>query len=226
VEKLIIFGASAGARLIYHILTEDSAYQIAGFTVDREYVKEPEFCGLPVVPFDEVQAAFPPGEYKMLVAILGDRVNKTRAEKYLEAKAKGYEFISYVHSKATRSPDLIIGENCFISDFAICRPSVKIGNNVMVMSMALLGIDAVVEDHCYIAVRASLLGGNRIEPYSFIGANSTILEGITVARECVIGAGAVIHENTQAKGVYRVAPPTLLPLPSDRLAKFLFRKQP
>lgn len=224
-EKVVIFGNSAGTHLIYSLMMEDTAYQVEGFTVDKAYIKEEKFCGLPVVPFDEIEAIYPPGEYKMLVSILANRINKTRAEKYLLAKAKGYQFISYISSKATTSPDLIMGENCFISDFAICRPSVRIGNNVMIMSGSLIGLDSVIKDHCYIAARATLLGENVVEPYSFIGANATVLEGITVAREGVVGAGVVVHENTQEKGVYRVPPPTLLPISSDRLDHFLFRKQ-
>ena len=223
-EKVIIFGASAGARLIYYSLAQDSSCQVVGFTVDRSYIKEPELCGLPVIPFEEVESIYPPSECKMLVAVLANRINKTREEKYLQAKAKGYQFISHISSKATTYPDLVIGENCFIGDFAICRPSVRIGNDVIIFSGASVGIDSVIKDHCYIAARALLLGENTVEPYAMVGANSTILEGVTVARECVIGAGAIVHEDTQEKGVYRAAPPTLLPLPSDKLSRVLFRK--
>jgi sugar O-acyltransferase (sialic acid O-acetyltransferase NeuD family) len=223
-EKVVIFGASVGTRIVYSSITQDSRYQVAGFTVDRNYLKEPKFCGLPVVSFDEIESVYPPNEYKMLVAVLANRINKTRAEKYHQAKAKGYQFINYISPKATTWPDLVLGENCFIGDFVICRPSLTIGNNVMVMTGALLGLDSVIKDHCYIAARASLLGENTVEPYSMIGANSTVLEGVTVARECVIGAGSVIHENTKEKGVYRVNPPTLLPLSSDKLGNILFRR--
>jgi sugar O-acyltransferase (sialic acid O-acetyltransferase NeuD family) len=224
-EKVIIFGASAGARLVYSMLASDSRYQVVAFTVDRDYLEEQEYYGLPVIPFDEIDAIYPPSEYKMLVAILATRINKARAEKYLEAKAKGYQFITYISQKATTSPDLTVGENCFIADFVICRPEVAIGDNVFVFSSASIGIGSVIKDHAYIAVRALLLGENTVEPYAMVGANSTVLEGVTVARECVIGAGVVIHEDTQEKGVYRAVPPTLLPLSSDRLSRVLFRKK-
>ena len=115
-EKVVIFGASAGARLIYSFLANDSRYHVAGFTVDRDYLKEQEMCKLPVVPFEEIEAIYPPGEYKMLVAVLAHRINKTRQEKYLQAKAKGYQFITYISPKATIWPGLTIGENCFIAD--------------------------------------------------------------------------------------------------------------
>jgi len=222
-EKVVIFGASSGTRVLYSLLAQDSPCRVVGFTVDQKYLKEREFCGLPVVPFEEVESIYPPTEYKMLVPNLAIRVNKVRAEKYLRAKARGYRFISYVSSRATTCSDLVMGENCYISDFVVCRPSVNIGNNVMVMSGAFLGSECVIKDHCYIAGRATVLGQNTIESYCFIGANSTVLEGVTVASECVIGAGGVIHADTKEKGVYRVNPPSLLPLPSDKLGNILFR---
>ena len=224
-EKVVIFGTSAAAILSHFCLTHDSPYEVVAFTVDRTYIKQGELRGLPVVPFEEVESIYPPDNYKMLVSILASRVNKTRAEKYQQAKTKGYELISYISSKAITWPGLVVGDNCFIGEGSICRPFLKIGNNVMVMAGVFLGHDSVIKDHCFIASRAVLLGAVTVEPYCCLGANSTILDGVTIARQCVIGAGAVIHENTQEEGVYRVNPPTLLPLPSSRLENILFARR-
>lgn len=103
-EKVVIFGPSAGAKLAHFSLTHDSPYEVVAFTIDRSYIKEEKFCGLPVIPFEEVESIYPPDGYKMFVSILASRVNKTRAEKYQQAKTKGYELISYVSSKAITSP--------------------------------------------------------------------------------------------------------------------------
>lgn len=224
-EKVVIFGTSAGAVLSHFCLVHDSPYEVVAFTVDRKYIKEDNLQGLPVVPFEEIESVYPPAEYKMLVAILANRVNKTRAEKYQQAKEKGYSFISYISSKAITWPDLVIGENCFIGEGSICRPFLRIGNNVMIMAGTFLGHDSVIKDHCFIASRGTLLGAVTLEPYCCIGANATILEKVTVAKACVIGAGTTIHEDTQEKGVYRAAPPNLMPLPSDRLENILFARQ-
>jgi sugar O-acyltransferase (sialic acid O-acetyltransferase NeuD family) len=226
VKKTVIFGTSAAAIQCHFELTHDSPHEVVAFTVDRSYLKEQELCGLPVVPFEDIESTFPPERFNMLVAIFASRVNKTRAEKYAQAKAKGYELISYISSRAITWPDLIIGDNCYISEGTICKSSLEIGNDVIIMSGALFGHYSVIKDHCFIASHAVIQGAATVEPYCVIGANATILNGVTVARECVIGAGAVIHEDTREKGVYRVNPPSLLPLPSDRLENILFRRQP
>lgn len=223
-KKVVIFGTSAGSVLSHFCLTHDSPHQVAAFTVDRDYIQEKEYRGLPLVPFDEIESIYPPDSYQMFVPILASRVNKTRTEKYQQAKSKGYEFITYVSSKAITWPDLVIGENCFIGEGSICRPFLTIGDNVMTMAGTFLGHDSVIQDHCFIASRAVLLGAVTIESYSCIGANATILDGVTVATASVVGAGTVIHENTQARGVYRASPPNLLPLSSDRLENILFAR--
>jgi sugar O-acyltransferase (sialic acid O-acetyltransferase NeuD family) len=225
VAKVVIFGTSAGATLSHYFLTHDSPHEVVGFTVDEKYLEEKTLRGLPVVPFEEIESIYPPENYKMLVAVLANRINKTRAEKYQQAKAKGYEFISYISSRAITWPDLVVGENCLIGEGTICRPFLRIGNNVITMAGVFLGHDSVIHDHCFIASRTTLLGAVTVGPYCCLGANSTILDGVTVARECVIGAGTVIHENTQEKGVYKANPPMLLPLPSDKLRHVLYRRQ-
>ena len=225
-QKVVIFGTTKTAVRNHFYLTHDSPYQVTAFTVDRSYIKEDRFCGLPVVPFEEIECIYPPDDYRMFISILASRVNRTRAEKYQQAKAKGYELISYISSKATTWPGMTVGDNCFIGEGTICTPFPfpKIGNDVIIMAGVFIGHDSIIQEHCFIASHAVILGGVTVEPYCCIGANATIVGGVTVARECVIGAGAVIHEKTREKGVYRVDPPSLLPLPSDKLENILFRR--
>ncbi len=42
----------------------------------------------------------------------------------------------------------------------------------------------------------------RIEEACWIGTGVTILPGVTIARGCVLAAGAVVHETTEADGLY------------------------
>jgi sugar O-acyltransferase (sialic acid O-acetyltransferase NeuD family) len=223
-EKVIIFGASEGAILGHFYLTHDSPYQVVAFTVDRDYIKEETMCGLPIVPFEEVETIYPPDDYKMFIAVLFGRVNRTRAEKYYQAKEKGYELINYTSSKAITWPGLEMGDNCFIAEGAICGPFTKIGNNVMIRPGSFIGHHSVIKDHCWLGAHTVVLGRCSVESYCFLGANSTIADSVTVARECVIGAGALILKDTQEKGVYRGNPPVLLPVSSDKLHKILFTR--
>jgi sugar O-acyltransferase (sialic acid O-acetyltransferase NeuD family) len=220
-EKIIVFGNSVFAEHIYFLLTHDSPYEVVAFTVDRKYIGDNTLFGLPVVPFETVESFFPPSQHRMTVAVSFQRVNRLREEKYLQAKAKGYELISYVSSRAMSFPGLAVGDNCVILENAIIGPYVEIGNNVTVASGAIIGHHAVLRDHCFISPGAVILGGVTVEEYSLIGANATVKEEVTIARECLIGSGVSITNNTQEGGVYFNPPPELYPKRSDELRTWL-----
>lgn len=220
-EKVVLFGNAEVASMTYFYLSHDSPYEVAAFTVDREYIKEDTRFGLPVVPFEDVESICPPGEYKMSVALGFSKVNRFRAERYSQAKAKGYELISYVSSRTTTWPGLVVGDNCFISEGSIIQPFAEIGNNVIIGTGSIIGHHSVIKDHCFLAASVVVLGCVTIEPYCVLGANSTIRDGVTVARECIIGAGATISKNTRERAVYVDQPAELLPKPSDVLSQWL-----
>ena len=220
-EKVVLFGNAEVASMTYFYLSHDSPYEVAAFTVDREYIKEDTRFGLPVVPFEDVESICPPGEYKMSVALGFSKVNRFRAERYSQAKAKGYELISYVSSKATTWPGLVIGDNCFIQENSAIMPFAKIGNNVIIAAGSIIGHHSVIKDHCFLASGVVVLGSVTIEPYCVLGANSTINDGVTIARECIIGAGATISKSTRERGVYIDQPAELLPKPSNVLSRWL-----
>lgn len=224
-SKLIIYGNTAAGIQSLYDFSNDSEHEVVAFTVNRSEIKSDEFQGLPLVPFDEVEKIFPPDEFKMFIAIYYNRVNSIRRKYFEEAKAKGYELVSYISSKAIVWPGLEIGENCMICDGANVRPFTKIGKNTFIMPNAVVGHDAVVEDNCYLAIGAVLLAGSKICNGCVIGGNATILNGITIAPDCVISAGAVMHKNTAEKEVYTVSQPVLQPLSSDKLANLLFKVQ-
>ena len=116
-------------RRMLDILAE---HGVKGNVIDRDYIKDKELFGLPVVPFEEIEESYPPDKFKMFVAMGYSNVNKARAEKYYEAKSKGYELISYVNSKSVLWGDTKIGDNCFIFENQTIQPVVKIGNDVII----------------------------------------------------------------------------------------------
>ncbi|HTG00450.1 MAG TPA: acetyltransferase [Nitrospirota bacterium] len=220
-KKVIVFGNGRWAEFVSFCLTHDSSYEVAGYTVDAAFIREPELFGVPVVPFDRVETVFPPAEYAMLVAVSYQGMNRLREEKYLQAKAKGYPFINYISSKALTWPGLAIGENCLVFENASLNPFIQIGNNVTIGAGVLIGHHTVVHDHCFIASGTIILGSVTVGPYCLVGPNVTIKEKITIGRDCVIGAGVSILKDTQERGVYVGKAPELLPKPSDSLRTWM-----
>jgi sugar O-acyltransferase (sialic acid O-acetyltransferase NeuD family) len=218
--KIVIFGVSEFGLLCHFYLTHDSPHEVVAFTVDHNFIREKTVCGLPVVPFENIESSYPPDHFKMLVAVQFNQVNKTRAAKYFQAKEKGFELISYVSSKASTWPGLVIGDNCIISESSVIHPFAVIGDNVIIAG-SVIGHHSIIKNHCFLAAQAVVLGGTSIGPYCFLGANSTILHGLDIAQECIIGAGVTISKNTREKGVYVNQPPELLSKSSTDLSAWL-----
>jgi sugar O-acyltransferase (sialic acid O-acetyltransferase NeuD family) len=218
-SKIIIFGAGKIADVAYFQLSNDSPHEVVAFSADGDYISQKEKFGLPVVAFEEAQAKYPPDDFKMLVAVGYQDLNRFRAQKYGEAKSKGYELISYVSSRASNFGKVEIGDNCLILENAVIQPCSKVGNDVFFWSGNHLGHHASVEDHCYIAGQVIISGASVIEPYCFLGVNSTIGHEIRIGRESFIGAGALVTKNVAPKSVYILPDTPKFRLDSDSFLK-------
>ena len=201
VQRVIVFGNGQPAEMNYFYLTHSSQYEVAAFTVDRAYIKENTLFELPVVPFEDVETIYSPDVYKMSLLISYRNLNRLRAEKYDEAKAKGYELITYISPKAITWPGLVAGDNCFIYESSVICPFAEIGNDVHIGPGSIIGHHCVIKDHCFIGPHAVILGSATVEPYCLIGANATIKDGgVIVARECIIGSRGFHNRRYQGKG--------------------------
>ena len=201
--KVVIFGVSQWAELAYFYLTQDSPHEVVAFTLDRAYLESATFKGLPVVPFDEVEKQHPPADYQMFVPMSFKKMNHARAEKYTEAKAKGYGLISYVSSKATTWPGFTCGENCFVLEDNTIQPFVEIGNDVVLWSGNHIGHHTCIKDHVMITSHVVISGCCTIEPFCFFGVNATVRDETVIARETLVGAGVVILKDTKEFEVYK-----------------------
>ncbi len=202
--KVIIFGTKDFGLLAHFYLTNDSDHDVYAFTLNREYIQESTFLGLPIVPFEDIETSYPPHDFRLFIPISPQNVNGLRAERYREAKSRGYDCVSYISSKAIYY-DTPVGENCFIFENNVIQPFSEIGNNVIIWSGNHIGHHSRIRDHCFIASHVVISGHVTIGEYSFLGVNCTIRDGVTVGARCVIGAGALILHDTEDDGVYRGA---------------------
>lgn len=204
-KKVIIFGNGQMAEIAHVYLAQERSLEIAAFTVNQDCLKGDSFRGLPVIAFEEIVKRYPPADYWMFIPIGAKKLNQLRAEKYFEAKTRGYRFISYISPQAWVSPEVVIGENCFILENNVIQPSVKIGDDTVLWSGNHIGHHSTIGDHCFIASHTVISGCVTVEPYCYFGVNATVRDGITIKERCIIGAGALILKSTKPKEVYRGA---------------------
>lgn len=201
-SKIVLFGAGRGADVAYRFLTRDSEHEICGFAPERAFLTHDTFHGLPVVPFEEVERTFPPGEFQMLILLGYQGMNGLRAEKYAQARRKGYRLVSYVCSDFFRAEDLRVGDNCFILDNQSISLDVAIGNDVIMWSSNHVGDMTVIEDHAWISSHVTIAANVRVGQGSFVGIGATISNHVTLGKNTFVGANTLITADTAENSVH------------------------
>lgn len=201
-KQLVIVGDGEFAEIAYEYFTYDSPHRVVAFSVERAYMQRSTLYDLPVVPFEELEAHYPPDRYVAFVAITSTKLNRVRARLYAAAKAKGFTLVSYVSSKAFVWHNVTIGENSFIFEQNVLQHHVTIGNDVVLWSGNHVGHRSMIGDHCFLASHVVISGYCVIGESCFLGVNSCLGNNLTVGHDCVIGAGAVIVRDAAPEQVY------------------------
>jgi len=205
--NVIIFGIQDFAQMASFYLRHDSDHRVVAFSVNEEFLPAGgTFEGLPVVAFERVTADYPPSHFSFFAPMSPRRMNRLRASVYEQIKAKGYDMISYVSSKATVFPGMEIGDNCFILEDNTVQPFVSIGNNVVLWSGNHIGHHSVIKDHVSFTSHVVLSGHCIVEPFAFFGVNATIRDGVHIAEGSLIAMAAAVVADTEAWGVYKGNP--------------------
>jgi len=216
-KKLVIFGNGDIAQIANDYFTNDSECEVVAFTIDRAFKETDYFLGLPVIPFEELEKEYPPTQFSLFIALSYTNMNRLREKKFMEAKSKGYELVSYISSKASYLSKFSCGDNCFIFEDNTIQPYVKIGDNVTLWSGNHIGHHSIIENHNFISSHVVISVHCTIKPYCFLGVNSTLAHKVTLAEGTLLGAGVVISKDTESNGVYVAPRPIKIDKTSDQI---------
>ena len=200
--KVIIFGTGEISQIAHHYLQEDERYEVCGFTMDNEFIEEKKFKNLSIIPFHLIEQKFPADKFKLFIPLGYAQVNKLREKKFIEARNKGYDFISYIHPKANISSNANIGKNCFIFEDNTIQPYVTIEDNCILWSGNHIGHRTVVKNNVFISSHVVLSGYCVVEDNCYFGVNATVHNNINIAKDCIVGAGSMIRKDTMEGLVY------------------------
>lgn len=201
-KKLFIFGDGNFADMAHYLFSTDSAYEVAGFTVDAAYLKRDRFNGLPVIAYEALCRTADRSQVDVFVAIGVAGVNALRAAKVAQVEADGFRLASFVSSHARVPPGLVVHANTMIMDQVNIHPKVCIGADTVVWSNSRIALNAQIGNHVWIT--SAVIGdGAVIGDHSFIGLNATIAPFVTVGQRNLIGAAAVILQDTADHEIYR-----------------------
>jgi sugar O-acyltransferase (sialic acid O-acetyltransferase NeuD family) len=201
--NIIIFGVQDYAELAHYYLTNDSEHSVVAFSVNEKYLPiELVYKGLPVISFENIEKIYPAAEFSFFAPMAPGKMNTQRQAVYESIRAKGYEMISYVSSRATVLNDGVIGDNCFILEDNTIQPFTTIGNNVVLWSGNHIGHHSVIGDHVTFTSHVVMSGHCTVAENCFLGVNATMRDGITLAKGTLVAMAAAVTKSTEEWGVY------------------------
>lgn len=206
-KKLVIVGAGEFAEIAYEYFTYDSKYKVVAFAVEKEYRKQEELFGLPVIDFENIMDQYPPEEFETYIAVTYAKLNRVRRKLFLSCKEKGYHCASYISSRAFVWHNVEIGENTFIFEDNTIQYHVKIGNNVVLWSGNHIGHRTVIGDDVWLTSHDVISGFCNIGSGSFIGVNATLGDNVRLGSDTVFGAGALTVKSLPEPGKVYVGSP-------------------
>ena len=188
-KKIIIFGVSDLGRLLLWYLKKDTLREVVAFTANKDYIDQDSYCGLPVIPFENITEIYSPDDYEILIAIGNRKMNDIRKKVFYDCKEKGDTIASYIHSTVSlNSCDLgegnILLENCLIYPFS------KIGKGNLLWDHVLISHDCVVGDFNTFSSYADLCGYVTIGNNGYYGKHCIINDYAKMADYTLVGAAA------------------------------------
>jgi len=204
-QRVVLFGAGHYAAAVAAEIMDDGSLDLVAHTVDRDFVLASQVCRqgtLPVIPFDEVEARYPPDSNRLLVVLGYGRMNGLRQDRVQAALEKGYELASWVSRRATVWSGLDIPPNCLIFPGAIVRPYATLSIDTSIGNGSIVSHHAAIGSHTSLANGAVTGGGVRVGCRSWLGLSSVVRDGVTIAERTFVGAGAVVVADTEPDGVY------------------------
>lgn len=204
-EKLIIVGTGQLSNDVRFFVERYQLFDIVGYTINEEYIKDDTYKGLPVYPMERLEEYVDKDDVKFYISISWFHyLNRARESAFLFLKEKGFKAANLISPHATVLTD-DIGEGNWICDFAYLDFSTTVGCNNVFRNYAYLGHYARVGDHSFLGAK-SLIGGNsKIGNRCFIGIAATVFNDVKIGNKCIVGGAAVAKYHLPDFSICKIA---------------------
>ena len=200
---VVVFGIGPISMTIFYSSRGSKKYDVCCFTADQRYMQDDTLCGLPIIPFEEIDTQYPPKSFDMLVVNVGAVSGTTsRKDMFLRAQGKGYNLINYIDDKADVMEDVILGRNNIIMANTHVGPKGKMGDNNFIRENIYLGHDFDIGDHNFLGPGCNFGGSCRIGDLNFIGMGTTVINNIEINDGNLVGAGTLVIKPIGSYGKY------------------------
>jgi len=174
-QSVIIIGTGKTAELVYEYLKD--SFNILAFaeTTPRVLILNEK----PVFSLEKIKS-FDRSSIKLFVAVGVNKLNTIRQSLYLDLLDDGWDFITYIHPRATVASTARVGKNCIVMEENVIQDFTTIGDNNILWSGNHIGHHSTIGSHNFISSHVVICGNCVIGDNNFFGVNSCVGDNITV----------------------------------------------
>ncbi|KZN32988.1 hypothetical protein N474_14070 [Pseudoalteromonas luteoviolacea CPMOR-2] len=216
-KPLVIVGCGNMAKTLAPYLKEK--YQLVGYALDKKYISSETYEGLPVYPFESIEAYLDPEDVCFAVAIGFQDMNLIRESKFNEMKAKGFQPAQLVLNPRIEGHGVEVAKGSIILEHTSIHAGSVIGENTFISTGVDIGHNCKIGKNVWINSGVTIAGDVEIGDNSVLGVGATIGNNIAIAQCNFIGAGALVVKNTKKNETYAVKQSESLPINSRDFLK-------
>jgi acetyltransferase-like isoleucine patch superfamily enzyme len=170
--------------------------------VDKRYICNDNIYNKRLVPYEDLNIIFPPGEFSILLAIGYRNMNGLRERFYRDLLDKGYEIESFVHPTAHFEIYSEIGNANIIFENVNIGYMSKIGDCNIFWNGCNISHHAIIESFNFFAPSSVIAGEVHVKNNCFIGTNASVRGATVIEDYSLVGAGTYINGSTETNRVY------------------------
>jgi sugar O-acyltransferase (sialic acid O-acetyltransferase NeuD family) len=190
-KPVVILGGGGHARVVIDAL-RCAGHVIAGVIDPKADVAKNLPAGITWLGEDLSKARAAEVQLAIGVGSLDVGAKNLRPRLFNEAKAGGFDILSFRHPSAIVAGDVELGEGAQLMAGAILQPGVRLGVNCIVNSGASLDHDCRIGDHVHIAPGVVLSGAVEIGDGCHLGTGAIVIQNIRISASAMIAAGAIV----------------------------------
>lgn len=192
--NVVIFGTTEFSEYIYYTIKTENEDNVIAFTMTKDYIKSDKYCGLPVLPFEELNQLLNE-PFEILLTLSYKAMNTGRERLYKECKDRGYRVYTYISSRAVCDSDSI-GEGSIVMPMSYIPPLTRIGVCNVINVATIIGHTSEVGNYNWFSGNCVMGGDVKVGSYCFFGMNSLLKNNINVASYTMLGAYSYLGEDT------------------------------
>jgi len=198
-ENLLLIGGGGHARDILGLIEDINDASVTPVKVsailDDEWANTTRFGGCEVELIKGIECNLHLAKY--FISCIGyPKYRKTLTDLAISHGLKPYRAL--IHPSSNASATCKVGAGSAILGLTSLSPNVVVGQNSYISHGVLLGHDTVVGDYVSVMPGASVSGDVNIGAGALVGAGATILEGLTIGEGATVGAGSLVTKNVGA----------------------------